>query len=340
MAKVNLLTIHWGLSYGAVLQTYATCRVLERHGHKVSVINIINPKQKESYKSIRAVFCAVMEWQFHRFKRKYFSGLTKKMYSLDMPHIESSDYIVVGSDQVWNRALTSPLELTFFVDFDSDIKKISLSSSFGKQDWHEDEGYSNKVKSLLDKFSAVSVREETGQNLLKTKFNRTAEVLIDPTLALDNYEELILDNKPRNSIYTFFINRRSQYTEIVNQISDSLDVPIFYHSKFTYYFKNSPQHWLTYIKNSSVIITDSFHGVVFSILFEKQFFVICGEEDKFTRIKNLLNLLGLNDRYVLSVEDYKERKGDLEKGIDYYAVNDILKVERERFADFIKHNII
>lgn len=340
MARVNLLTIHWGLSFGAVLQTYATCRVLERHGHEVSVINIINPKQKELHKSIRAILCSVMEWQFHRFKRKYFSGLTRKIYSIDMTYIESSDYIVVGSDQVWNRALTSPLELTFFADFDYDTKKISLSSSFGKQDWHEDEEYSNKVKLLLEKFSAVSVREETGQMLLKTKFNRAAEVLIDPTLALDNYDELILDDKQRNSIYTFFINRRSQYAEIVNQISCSLDIPIFSHSKFTYYFKNSPQHWLTYIKNSSVIITDSFHGVVFSILFEKQFYVICGEEDKFTRIKNLLNLLGLYNRFVLSIEDYKERKGNLEKEIDYHRVREILEMERKRFADFITHNII
>ena len=340
MAKVNLLTIHWGLSFGAVLQTYATCKVLERHGHEVSVINIINPKQKKYYKTFRAILCAVMNWQFHRFKRQYFPRLTKKMHSLNVMHLNPSDYIVVGSDQVWNRALTSPLELTFFVDFDQDTKKVSLSSSFGKQDWCEDDEYTYKVKSLLNKFSALSVREKTGQIFLKTIFDTTAEVLIDPTLALEDYNELILDDKERNSIYTFFVNRRLQYTEIVNRISESIDIPVFLHSKFTYYFKNSPQHWLTYIRNSSVIVTDSFHGVVFSILFKKQFIVICGEEDKFTRIRNLLNLLSLSSRYVESVDDYLKRKDDLNKPIDYNTVDEILKVERKRFADFIKQNII
>lgn len=340
MAKINLLTIHWGLSFGAVLQTYATCKVLERHGHQVSVINIINPKQKKIYISIRSVLCSVMECQFYKFKRTYFPRLTKKMYRLDIRHLGTSDYTVIGSDQVWNRALTSPIELIYFADFDHNSKKISLSSSFGKEVWSEDEEYTYKVKLLLNKFSALSVREETGRILLETIFDKMSTVLIDPTLALENYDELILDNKQRRSIYTFFINRRPQYTKIVNYISESVDLPIFCHSKFTYYCKNSPQHWLTYIKNSSIIITDSFHGVVFSVLFEKQFFVLCGEEQKFTRIRNLLNLLELNNRFVSSIADYEKRKDDLMPKINYHKVKEILKTERKRFSDFINYNII
>ena len=82
MAKINLLTIHYGRCYGAVMQTYATCRLLEEAGHDVTVINIVHPRLKNHYKSFRKLSGIITEWQFYIFKKRYFSKMTSKTYSI------------------------------------------------------------------------------------------------------------------------------------------------------------------------------------------------------------------------------------------------------------------
>lgn len=339
MARINLLTIHWGLSYGAVLQTYASVRLLESKGHKVSVVNLIHPSRKRFYTKLRSWLLLVMDLQFSKFKKRYFTGLTSKMYSLGAEEIPDADYVVIGADQVWNRDLTTPIDLAFFVNFSDRVKKLSLASSFGKAVWDEDERYTQKIKGLLSKFEAVSVREDTGRELLHKTFGLESTLLIDPTLAYGEFDELLLSDKNRKDIYTFFVNRYSGYDECVDLISEEHQLPVFRHTKFSFYLKNSPSHWLTYIRNASVVITDSFHGVAFSIMFKKPFYVLWGESSKSTRITSLLNILGLGDRYIRSVEDYVARKNEFSHTIDYSTVDEILSVERKKFEDYICSHI-
>lgn len=120
MTKVNLLTIHYGKCYGAVMQTFATCRMLEQAGHTVRVINLINPSQKGNWKSIHYWMDCVREFQFWLFKKKYFSKLTNKAYSIKDINLPKSDVTVVGSDQVWNRDITGCFGNSFFLDFAND----------------------------------------------------------------------------------------------------------------------------------------------------------------------------------------------------------------------------
>lgn len=338
MAKINLLTIHWGMSYGAIMQTYATCKLLEESGHEVSVINIVHPRLRFFYTSIRAFFCFFVDVQFSLFKQRYFSNLTPKMYRINPRYLKTADYVIVGSDQTWNRNITSPLEFNYFVDFAPNVKKVSLSSSFGSSKWEENEEYTSRVKELLCQFDALSVREDSGKEILKNIFGLESMLLVDPTLAYGKYDDLLLYQRPNNQIYTFFVNERNQYEGIIEHVSRDLDIPIFKHSKMSYYFKNSPRHWLTYIKNSSVIITDSFHGLVFSILFQKDFFVLCGDEKKFTRIDSLLSLLGIRERYICSIEDYEARKETF-YSINYTQIERILHDERLKYKSFIDKNI-
>ena len=339
MSKVKLLTIHWGLSYGAVMQTYATCKILEKLGHQVSVINLIHPKMRKFYTQLRSYLLFITDVQFGLFKKKYFKNLTEKKYFIDRNAIIDADYIIVGSDQVWNRDLTGPIDLSFFVDFEENIPKISLASSFGKTNWTENQCYTEKVKMLLAQFKHLSVREDSGREILENVFNLKSTVLIDPTLAYGYYDDLILNNKQVQSIYTFFIQRRDVNQEITNYISEDLCLPIFRHSRISHYLKNTPRNWLTYIYNSKLVITDSFHGVVFSIIFKKQFVALCAEESKFSRIKNLLDILGLTDRVVYSIEDYENRKDKINRKIKYDEVESILTEEREKFYEYVRHSI-
>ena len=117
MAKINLLTIHYGRCYGAVMQTYATCRLLEEAGHDVTVINIVHPRLKNHYKSFRKLSGIITEWQFYIFKKRYFSKMTSKTYSIDNQKLPDADYTIVGSDQVWNRDITGDFGNAFFLDF-------------------------------------------------------------------------------------------------------------------------------------------------------------------------------------------------------------------------------
>ena len=96
---------------------------------------------------------------------------------------------------------------------------------------------------------------------------------------------------------------------------------------------------MTRIKNSDFIITDSFHGLALSIIFNKQFFVFCASEKKFTRLRSLLKLLSLEDRYIESIEDFDNRKDSLLKPIDYAHVNAVLKNEQEKYRMFIHNSI-
>ena len=119
-------------------------------------------------------------------------------------------------------------------------------------------------------------------------------------------------------------------------IARELGVPLFNHTRFSVRFLNGPIHWLTRIKNSDYIITDSFHGLALSIIFNKQFFVFCASEKKFTRLRSLLKLLSLEERYVESIDDFKLRKEQLLNPIDYSQVNDILRSEQIRYNAFIR----
>ncbi|MBR5781895.1 MAG: polysaccharide pyruvyl transferase family protein [Bacteroidales bacterium] len=336
MAKVNLLTIHYGKCYGAVMQTYATCKMLENAGHTVNVINIINPKQKGNWKKFQYWKDCVRELQFWVFKKKYFSKLTNKSYSIKDISLPESDITVVGSDQVWNRDITGCFGFSFFLDFVDDQPKLALSSSLGKEKWTEDKDYSDQVKKLLSQFKAISVRESSGVQLLNDIFGINAIQLPDPTIGYGCFENLLLNNKTLHHVYPFLLINDAMAIEKAKHIANSIGLPLFKHTTFSCRLQNGPRHWLTRIKNSDYIITDSFHGLALSIIFNKQFFVFCASETKFTRLRSLLKLLSLEERYIESIEDFEKRKDILLNPIDYVQVNHILQSEQSRYKSFIQ----
>ncbi len=339
MAKINLLTIHYGKCYGAVMQTFATCKMLENEGHSVSVINLINPAQKGNWKTLQFWKDSVREFQFWLFKKKYFSKLTNKAYSIQDISLPNAGVTIVGSDQVWNRDITGCFGNSFYLDFISGTRKIALSSSFGKEKWEESNEYTEEINNLLSQFSAISVRESTGVNILNNVFGLKAINLPDPTLGYGQFENLVLNHKPLHQVFPFLLLEDAKAKEKANYIANTLGLPLFKHTTITSRLQNGPRHWLTRIKNSDFIITDSFHGLALSLIFNKQFFVFCASEKKFTRLRSLLKQLSLEDRYIESIEDFDNRKDSLLKPIDYTHVNAVLKNEQERYHMFIHNSI-
>ena len=340
MAKINLLTIHYGKCYGAVMQTYATCRLLEEAGHDVTVINIVHPRLKNHYISFRKLASIITEWQFYLFKKRYFSKMTSKTYSIDDQKLPDADYTIVGSDQVWTRDITGDFGNAFFLDFvPENQKRIAFCSSFGKSMWEESAGYTNSVRKELENFSAISVREKSGQNILNEIFGIHGICLQDPTIGYGEFDRLILNDKSQNCIFPFLLNLSSEAKKKAQLLAKELSCPLYFPNRLKACLFRGPRRWLTNIHNSKYVITDSFHGLALSIIFHKNFFVFCADSKKFTRLLSLLELVGLENRYIKSEEDFLNRKNELLIPIDYKTVDNILRQKKDEFRQFIRDSV-
>lgn len=322
------------------MQTYGTCRLLKEAGHEVTVINLIHPKIKNKYLHFKSWKYIFREFLFWRFKRKYFSAMSRKMYSINQSQLPEADITIVGSDQVWNSEITGIFGNTYFLDFvPKNQRRIALSSSFGVFDWSKSEENTQVVKMLLNKFYAISVREDSGVKIMKETFGLDSLHLLDPSLACGQYSEMLLSKNPQKQIFSFLLNNSVEAKNLLSRISQSLNIKVYNPSIFATVFHSGPRQWLTNIYSSEYVITDSFHGLALSIIFKKSFFVFCADKNKFARIKSLLELLGLEDRYVKSYEDFEMRKRNLVSPIDYVVVDRILEKERIKYRNFLKENL-
>ena len=347
MAKVNLITRHSGESYGAVLQTYATCEILKSLGHDVTIINLIEKERVQKYFKLKNLSVYPKFIKFWRFKFKNYPRRTRLMTTIDVTKIPAANYTIVGSDQVWNPQITKENSLAYFLNFDQGPKKVSLASSFGKTNWEGDNSYTAKVKDCLSRFSAISVRESSGVTICRNVFGQEAECIIDPTLAWGDYDRFIKEENLRQ-IGCFVLKRGNPvFPQVADRIGELSHMPV---KLIDYSIGNrydclktrqkSPVRWINEIHNSQYIITDSFHGVAFCLLFKKQFFVLCADESKFTRIGSLLEKVGLQSRRVDSLEDLNTRLQSLMAPIDYSTVDMVLQREREKYYQFVKKNIV
>ena len=334
MAKINLLTIHWGNCYGAVFQTYATCKMLEELGHEVTVINLVHNKVRAKFKHLKEYTNLLAHYQFWCFKRRCFPKMTKKMFVLDKQLLPDADYTIIGSDQVWNRNITSYQALNYFGDF-ADNKLIALSSSFGRKTWTEDSEYTNVVKSLLDRFVAISVREDSAVDILKDQFDLSSIQLLDPTLAYGKFLPLVKQGKRNNKVFCFTYNSTGEVGQIKKEVASALNFKLQPENFFTRRLNASPMDWLNNIYSSEFVITDSFHGVAFCLIYKKNFVVLCANKEKFTRLESLLKKVNLQNRVIQSLEDLHQRKEMLFEKIDYTKVDEILNQEREIYKEFL-----
>ena len=338
MSKINLLTIHWGCSYGGTLQTYSTIKLLESLGHQVTLINLVHPNStfKAKYKSLYSLWDSGVYVSFSKFRRMYFPKMTKKMFQITASKIPSCDYYVVGSDQVWNDNITTSLKKSYFLDFVDETPRISLSSSFGKDTFEWSQDYQKFVSDALRRFKAVSVREASGVALCRDYLNVTAIQLLDPTLLWGQFNDIDKVNKGKKQIFPFIFKKSEEVGAITKKISSTLGLPIFSYSYYARLFGRSPQAWLDNMKNSDFIITDSFHGLAFSLMFHKRFVVLCADKQMFTRLQSLLELFNLEERYVSSLTDLNNRIHILKKEIDYSRVDSILNEKRGEAISFLR----
>jgi len=250
---------------------------------------------------------------------------------------------IVGSDQVW-RPMYSPGIYANYLDFlpdDPTVKRIAYAASFGVDHWEYSKKMTGKCKELAQRFNAVSVREDSGIALCKKYLGIDARLVLDPTLLLNktDYVELIeKDQIPekKNSLMVYVLDKNEDNEKIVQNISKSLGLEIHSVMPKQSYSRGVENiedcvypgvtEWLRGFLDAEFVVTDSYHGTLFSIIFNKPFITIGNQARGLSRFLSVLNLFDLEERLILGPDDYNEKM--VLEPIDYDKINK--KVDKKR----------
>lgn len=375
--KIAILTQPLHTNFGGTLQAFALQNTLINMGYKVETLNYDWQKYSDLKKILSSLKHKILsnkktfpffenELQVIRAEHKKFIqkniNYSESLYTQqdlkDYIECQNFDAVIVGSDQVWRVAYSPRIE-SFFLDFltkRDDIRKIAYSASFGIDEWQFNEVKTLEIKKLLKKFNTVSVREKSAVNLCKQYLDRDVKHTLDPTFLLEKKEYLKLLNseqqgvKNLGKIFVYVLDKSESKEKIINNISERLDKEIFYNqpkknTKESYFIKNlehyiypSIEGWIKSFSDADFIVTDSFHGTVFSIIFNKPFISIINKERGASRFESILGQLNLTHRIVT---DVSEISGELlfDK-IDYEIVNKKLLDLRHESIEFLKASLV
>lgn len=368
--KIGVLTLRLHKNYGGILQNYALTKVLEMLGHEVETINIfwdIRPKGLNKVKIVlkRIVKKYVLQrkidiWEEERilaedvyttvntkrFKTQY-NHLSKEVYVVPganfSPVNNLYDAIVVGSDQVWRPRYTMGVK-KYFLDFISNpkIKKLSYAASFGTEINEYSKEDAAVCGKLIERFDGVSVREKSGIKLIREdlKWNVRPQHHIDPTLLLDPADYMFkgMVKEPSNNLFVYILDIDLQKQKVIDQIANYLSISP--NQLLAKGLRNegqdiipSVEDWLSGIMNASFVITDSFHGCVFSILFHKPFIVYGNSERGMARFDSVLKTFGLEDRFINTPTQLTTNLIDAQ--IDWEKVESVRRKEKERSIKYL-----
>lgn len=350
--KIGIITWHNMQNYGSMLQAYALQKVLEQRGHIVKVIDYRNfvPSRLKARifnsskltKKIK-ILATKGKWKhFLKFQNKYLK-LTRLILTNDeLEKIgQQFDCYICGSDQIWSPNV---FDKTYFLDFVPNEKiKISYSTSVVI------DGYNNEQKEIISKelkhFRAISLRENKGAQIIKNITGIDCKVNLDPTLLLEksDWDKLTKDTKTEESyLLCYMLNYNKEQIEIVRQIAETNNLKIINIGEDDvgigeWDINVGPLEFLNYVKNASIVCTDSYHGSLFSINFNKQFYTFERFKGNDTinqndRIYEILEKLNLSYRIVTN-SDYSKQV------IDFTSVNNKLKKYRKESLQYINDNI-
>ena len=371
--KLALVIFPFHPSHGCILQTYALYTKLKEMGHSVTIINRKSPslnligslqravsnlrrRLNGAYSgpifyignSPKAIMCKLQP-----FIDSHFGNDVVTIYSHDEAVLlvthQSFDAYVVGSDQVW-RPKFVPDIYYYHLDFvpeNSSAKRIAYAPSFGTEDLEYNEEQRALCQKLLSRFSAISVREKSGVHLCKKYFEVDAERVLDPTMLLtrEDYLRLLDDkiNRKEKTLFYYFLDESREKMAFMNIIAKNLGLNAHRintktedaNAKLKDRIAPSIEEWLGGFAKSEFVIVDSFHAMVFAILFNVPFIVVANAARGLARFTSLLDLLGLSDRLVIDVTKVPFDLSN--KSIDWDKVNETLAAERNRCLSFLQN---
>ena len=363
--KVGVLTLPFNANIGGNLQGYALIEVLRRMGHQPVLINRRRaPKgvrvddaltKTDTEAPLLSDTIALSHAPNRAFIEKHIAPISREFYST--AHLGNNvdqyefDAIVVGSDQVWRPKYAKSILFDFFMKFlpeeNKRVKRISYAASFGTDDWEYDTDQTAEVASLIKRFSAVSVREDSGVGLCRDHLGVEARHVLDPTLLLtpEHYARLFSPaqrQQQSGQLLAYILDRNEDKTRVVEELSRRLSISPYSTTGLPFGPAIPPEGdegdasvegWLAAIQQAAFVVTDSFHGAVFSILFNKPFIAYGNPKRGMARFVSLMRMLGLEDRLVV-------QRGDIDvdrmlQPIDWAAVNRRLERLRGESQEFL-----
>lgn len=365
--KIGIITIHYGFNFGSALQAYALNRFINSTFSNVDVkllnyipvrycfkrrylttSKFINPLKKILYLLLVLPQRIKNEWEFGSFLKNHIPMSPKFTKTMDAKRIcNDYDLLITGSDQVWNSDYNEGVDPMYYLDFASEkTKKISYAASCGKDDYTLDEW--NSISRLLSDFSGISLREVSSKNLFNKKGFPEAVQSLDPIFLLSAEQWSTLatppKNPPKDYVLVYFLDSdHSDIIRIANEVAKARGlktVVISYSHVWNRYnadvvYRNqNPKVFLWLMLNARYVVTNSFHGVAFSINFERQFITV--KRRKYNnRLDSILQVMNLTNRYIAYNESFDNRDD-----INYSFVNELkcqqIEISKEYLKNYIK----
>lgn len=357
MKKAGIVTFHNALSYGAALQSYALQQFLNKNGIANDIIDYECDYINNRYKKVISIEKSNIPKSFigsvlkagnkskslklsAAFRKKYMS-LSKNCTRQSVGSlVDEYSVFISGSDQVWSPTCAG-FDKTYLLDFAKSGQKFSYAASFGTKEVPEDKK-SEYVK-LLSDFSAISVRESSGSDLVTNLTGMESQVNVDPTILLDrnDWNKVADDNvEPKDKyIFVFSVQKPKRLVDYAVKLGKEKSLKVYYLNDMhipkkdglEYLSPVGPDGFVGLIKNAEYVVTNSFHASVFSLIYHKKLimeFDSLGKRNN--RSEELLARLGISG---IEIADGKTPNPDMK--IDWTKVDQVFEDERKRSADYI-----
>lgn len=351
--KVAIATVYGEFNLGNKLQNYAVTKIYKELGF-YPITQVFNKKTSLNFKMKNFLKMNILRFipfvgKFKSYNRQFQRNTLFKSFSNNYLHLYKIDYsnditeinnnylfFSVGSDQVWNDDYVKGNELLFLLGRNIEIPKISLSASFGKSSVNEKEIFKN----LLPNFKAISVREESAVNIIEDLIGKESTLLSDPTLALSKDEWSNVSNSPSFNVpkkyaVAYFLGGMEKFERNIKDYCKKNNLELVnVLDRNSVYFESGPREFINLVENSEIVFTDSFHASVFSIIFNRQFYVFERQKQKSSmssRIDTLLNKFDLHSCFYKGEINYND--------IDWNSINKKLSIEKENIYSFLTNTL-
>lgn len=364
--KCGIVTFHSSHNYGSVLQAYAMVKVMQRLGLDAELVDFRHPRTTDMYEWRLWSPYKNWKWNLRELVLRGLFGFGKKREQVFSDFIENVlikskrvkdkkdipdiyDVLVCGSDQIWNPFASGCNDPIYYLDFGSTSCKFSYAASSGSKRF----GDSNptQFKKFLTNLNSIGVREQFMQDYIKEDFGLQSIVNPDPTFLLDAEEWRQVEKTylgiPQKYLLVYTIQNPGKTVAFAKEVATRLQLPIvqicndrgyraFLHKGVDYSLMDvSPQQFIWLFRHASFVVTNTFHGNMFSVVFRKNF-IHCANNPNDSRISTLHKAIGLgSDRKCYSISDINH----IQFNVDYSIIEENIKDYIKCGINFIMENL-
>lgn len=356
--KIGIITIHNVSNYGAVLQAYALKELIKTK-YDVNIIDYDNRNVSKSLDYVRfgasvhsclgtvKDICRIIPRMRVIPKFKKFISEELDIVPYNVKQVGKFDILISGSDQIWNPACVSEDKKfipEYFLSFaTTNQKKVAYASSCGAYEYTPEE--EAVLGAYLNVYDALSTRENKASKYLSSVIKKEVKHVLDPTLLLkkDEWLDRLGDNKFREGDYIllYVIKKTTLLKQVINKLKKELNIKVILCEQGLYFDSivdehirdAGPRDFISLFNNAKFVVTDSFHGTTFSLIFNKPFFSVSPGANV-NRISSLLDVVGLSSRIIYDENTLNYVNSSLQN-LDFTEANERLGAEIKKSKNYL-----